>query len=93
LIEGMLTALKPVTLVLAMAYSSGAPLFDAVRPAAMDLPLRSFHEDVGLAAQGGLQGLRQLVTAKTIRDTAELLPVGKLFRQVDRELKGATAVP
>lgn len=67
----MLSALKPVSLILAMAYSYGAPLFDPVRPGALDLPLRGFHEDMTVAARDGFAIIRQLATAGSIHGSLE----------------------
>jgi hypothetical protein len=89
----MLTTLKPVTLLLTMAWSCGAPLFDAVRPKALDLPLRSFHEDVSLATSEAFMAIRQFATTGNVRGTVEALPGAKLFRQVDRDLKSAIPNP
>jgi hypothetical protein len=89
----MLTTVKPVTLLLTLAWSSGAPLFDAVRPKALDLPLRGFHEDVSLAASEGFTAIRQLAATGSVRGTVEAIPGAKLFRQVDRDVKAAIPSP
>ena len=87
----MFTSLKPLSLFLALAYSSGAPAFDAVRPQAFDAPLRSFHQYVRLAAESGISTARQLARVETVRDSIELLPVATLFRQIERDIIRATA--
>ena len=89
----MLATLKPVTVLLTLAWSSGAPLFDAVRPKALDLPLRSFHEDVRLAASEGFTALRQFAWTGSLRGAVEAIPGAQLFRQVDRDVKAAIPNP
>lgn len=89
----MFASLKSLSLLLTLAYSSGAPVFDAVRPAALDLPLRSFHEDVRLAAESGFSSVRQLASIKTVRNSIENLPVSQKFRQLGRDLSRTTPAP
>lgn len=51
----MLPTVKPLILVLSLAYAAGAPGLDGLRPKAVDQSLRLFHAEVTLLAGEGLR--------------------------------------
>ena len=87
----MFTSLKSLSMFLALAYSSGAPVFDGVRPGPLDVPLRSFHQDVQLAARNGVAFIRDLASTETARSAVEGNPATKLIRQIGRDLTPTSA--
>ena len=71
----MITSLKSLSVVLAMTYSSGSPLFETLRPQPLDAPLRGFYRTI---TAFGAEGVRTLVAATP-------------FDKLDRELRKVTA--
>ncbi len=70
----MRDTLKPLLLILATAFACGSPYFDAVRPQALDEPLRGFHSDATATGRAGLRAVRAVAAA----DPFELLATGGL---------------
>ena len=88
----MLSSAKPLVLCLGLAYLSGSPCFDAVRPDALDMPLQGFYQEMTAFAAGWFRtaGLisREDVIAATDRTTTGLF-FARLMGDVGRDLKDA----
>lgn len=65
-------------ILLTLTYAFGAPMFDDVRPEAIDMPLRYFHQDVGLAAAKGARLARETDPIEAIGNFSYKRDVGGL---------------
>jgi hypothetical protein len=87
----MKDTLKPLGLVLLMAYSAGSPAFEEMRPRAVDTALRGFHHDVTLAAFKGI-GLAQAAARIDPWEVAATASVsGRLLDRAGRSIALANA--
>lgn len=80
----MLPTTKPLSVLLMLAYASGAPLFDSIRPAPLDLPLRGFHTEVTALAHDGFRTVRK-VAADPIGHATDPI-FGRLFAGIARDM-------
>lgn len=87
----MKETLKPLSLVLLMAYSAGSPAFAELRPRALDTALRGFHHDVTVAAFRGF-GVAQAAARIDPWEVASTVTVsGKLMDKASRGLASVNA--
>ncbi len=87
----MRDTLKPLLLILVTAYAAGSPILDAVRPHALDEPLRGFHKDVAAMGRAGMQVARAVAMTSPHDIVATGTVSGRLMGDVTYSLGRVSA--
>lgn len=87
----MKDTLKPLAVIMVLAYSAGSPVFAEVRPRALDMPLRGFHKDVTAAAFTGVGLARAAAQIDAWEIAANITVSGKALDTTARSLARVNA--